>query len=88
MRLTLTPPGRLHNPTLNPHLIRRGSNISISSCPIPFNRAPLSQHGGSQRSLAVTVPVRRASVAPATSQPTHQQAAEFASSLHGIEVTK
>ena len=86
VRIPPTPPqpNRLHAPALYPLMARRGSDLSISSCPIPFNRNSASQSSGSQKSLPVSSTLRRASVAGA--QPTHQRAAEFASMMHGVEV--
>lgn len=80
------PPSRLHAPTIHPPPQRRGSNISISSCPIPFNRCSPNQSSPTPSSnlLAPAEQHRRASVTGSFT--THQNAADFASKSHGIQV--
>ncbi|XP_078485654.1 uncharacterized protein LOC100175330 [Ciona intestinalis] len=75
------PINHLHSPTLYPQANRRQSVISVSSCPIPYNRG--NSPSIRRPSLAPPSERRRASIAAGSS---HEGAANFATLVHGIEV--
>ncbi|CAK8689359.1 uncharacterized protein LOC143460623 [Clavelina lepadiformis] len=81
--VTTTAVHQLHAPTINPPFSRRGSKISVASCPIPYNHQSkeLAEAGSVSPGC---VSKRRSSIAVV--RPKHKEAAKYASTVHGMQV--